>query len=112
MRAHVWIRMQRRDAWIAQGKRCAYCRGAIKEHEITADHVVARARGGTDEDNIVAACRDCNRAKGSKSVPKFKRLLRRKSGLPFDLALIRSRRRINLAGDRSVKRILASVGLV
>ena len=111
MRAHVWIRMQRRDAWIQQGKRCAYCRGAITEAEVTADHVVARARGGTDEDNIVAACQSCNAAKASLSVPKFKHLIRRQRGVDVDILVIRARRNINLAADRSVKRIRASVGL-
>ena len=111
MRPHVWIKLQKREAWLDQGKRCAYCHGEIAEAEVTADHVIARARGGTDKDNIVAACRACNRAKGSKSVPKFKHLIRRQRGVDLDILVIRARRNINLAADRSVKRIRASVGL-
>lgn len=43
---------------------CRYCRTA--EGELTIDHVLPIALGGTDEpDNLVAACRDCNYGKGS-----------------------------------------------
>lgn len=45
---------------------CRYCRSA--EGELTIDHVVPIALGGTDEsDNLVAACRDCNSGKASTS---------------------------------------------
>ena len=111
MRPHVWIKMQKREAWLDQGKRCAYCHGEIAENEITADHVVPRSKGGTDKDNIVAACQSCNAAKASLSVPKFKHLIRRQRGVDVDILVIRARRNINLAADRSVKRIRASVGL-
>ena len=43
---------------------CRYCRS--KDHELTVDHVVPVALGGTDKpDNLVAACRDCNAGKSS-----------------------------------------------
>lgn len=45
---------------------CRYCRS--KDHELTVDHVVPVALGGTDKpDNLVAACRDCNAGKSSTS---------------------------------------------
>ena len=38
------------------------------------DHVIPLARGGTnDADNIVLACRNCNRSKGSKTVAEWRR---------------------------------------
>ena len=51
-----------RDAW-----RCQYCTKKYKTHELTFDHVIPRSRGGrTTWENIVAACRTCNTAKGSR----------------------------------------------
>jgi hypothetical protein len=42
--------------------RCAYCSGPAT----TIDHVVPRSRGGTHSwENVVAACRPCNLAKGN-----------------------------------------------
>ena len=49
------------DSW---GCRCAYCGGAAQ----TLDHVRPRCRGGhTVVRNLIAACADCNRAKGSET---------------------------------------------
>lgn len=43
---------------------CRYCRS--KANEITIDHVVPIALGGSDDpNNLVAACRDCNYGKAS-----------------------------------------------
>lgn len=45
---------------------CRYCRS--REGQLTIDHVLPVALGGTDEpDNLVAACRDCNAGKASTS---------------------------------------------
>ncbi len=51
-----------RDEW-----KCQYCATDFKTHELTFDHVIPRSRGGgTNWENIVAACRGCNTVKGSK----------------------------------------------
>jgi 5-methylcytosine-specific restriction endonuclease McrA len=43
---------------------CRYCR--TTERELTIDHVLPIALGGSDEPtNLVTACRDCNMGKGS-----------------------------------------------
>lgn len=43
---------------------CRYCRS--KDGELTIDHVVPTALGGSDApDNLVAACKDCNSGKSS-----------------------------------------------
>jgi hypothetical protein len=45
---------------------CRYCRSTT--NELTIDHVVPVALGGTDDpSNLVAACRDCNSGKASSS---------------------------------------------
>lgn len=45
---------------------CRYCRS--KDNELTVDHVVPVALGGSDSpDNLVAACRDCNAGKSSSA---------------------------------------------
>jgi 5-methylcytosine-specific restriction endonuclease McrA len=50
-----------RDHW-----QCQYCGGSFDTPSLTFDHVIPRSRGGrTTWENIVAACKDCNLAKGS-----------------------------------------------
>jgi hypothetical protein len=47
---------------------CAYCGEPANE----VDHVISRKDGGTDDlDNLVAACRRCNLAKGAKNERVF-----------------------------------------
>lgn len=59
-------KLRKSDWWrarIAQGL-CHYCRKKFKADELTMDHVVAVARGGTStRGNVVPACRACNAAK-------------------------------------------------
>lgn len=51
-----------RDGWI-----CAYCRKALVGDDATVDHIVAKARGGTDHpDNLISCCRSCNASKGDR----------------------------------------------
>lgn len=51
-----------RDQW-----ECQYCGDLCKTHQLTFDHVIPRCKGGgTNWENIVAACRRCNTIKGSK----------------------------------------------
>lgn len=48
-------------AWIAIGQCCTYCERFLDEHEVTADHFIPLARGGSDwPENIVPACGACN----------------------------------------------------
>lgn len=54
-----------RDSWT-----CAYCGGEATE----VDHVDPRARGGaTTPANLVATCRCCNKAKGTRTPEEWKR---------------------------------------
>lgn len=58
------------DVFTRDGFRCRYCaRGPADGVLLEADHVVPRSEGGPDTmDNLVTACRDCNRGKSAKSV--------------------------------------------
>ncbi|MGF1514842.1 MAG: HNH endonuclease [Elainellaceae cyanobacterium] len=57
---HRW-KVYRRDRF-----RCVYCRKRVKYKQLTLDHVIPRALGGTNDiDNLVTACFECNSAKGS-----------------------------------------------
>lgn len=61
-------RVARRDGW-----RCHYCARPLGwGHESVSrpevEHLLPRVRGGSDRlSNVVLACGDCNRAKGSKT---------------------------------------------
>ena len=59
--ARPWNRT--RDTVLQRDRhRCHYCGAPATE----VDHVLPVARGGTDaQDNLVAACRNCNLAKGA-----------------------------------------------
>jgi HNH endonuclease len=51
------------------GFRCTYCGRSALEVVLEIDHVIPRARGGSDDDsNRTAACFDCNRGKGVEPV--------------------------------------------
>lgn len=57
------------------GLRCHYCDALMTYSEAQVDHVVAKARGGTDlPTNLVLACPRCNNLKGTTcySCPEFR----------------------------------------
>ena len=48
---------------------CVYCGAKSPDVTLECDHKIAVANGGTDDmENLVTACWDCNRGKGTKSV--------------------------------------------
>jgi len=50
---------------------CQYC-GVVMPPDLEVDHIVPRRRGGTDRpDNLVAACHECNQAKGGQTAAEF-----------------------------------------
>lgn len=64
-------------------RQCQYC-GVFTnfdgnpDHVPTADHIVSRARGGTDEwENLTLACHKCNSLKGDMTVDEFVEKLKR-----------------------------------
>ena len=101
-KAHAYVRAshsKRRDAangdsfttaqWLAlleyHGGRCAYCGSNVR---IEIDHRVPLIRGGTNTiENILPACRSCNRRKNQKTEEEFRALLQqeRRQGLGLGL---------------------------
>ncbi len=56
----------------AQHYPCTYCRTNLRRRALTIDHVVPRARGGTNaRTNVVLACWPCNGTKGDSPVEDF-----------------------------------------
>jgi 5-methylcytosine-specific restriction endonuclease McrA len=54
---------------------CFYCGCRLNEETATMDHVVPSCNGGgTDFENLVLSCRDCNRSKGALSAEEFKKM--------------------------------------
>lgn len=59
------IRLQVRD-----GSCCHYCKRY--KGKLTVDHKIPRSKGGSNDiSNLVLACYDCNREKGSKDYDKY-----------------------------------------
>ena len=96
LRAYVYHR---------DGGKCVYCgRKPGKDNPLTLDHIVPRAAGGTDRpDNITAACRQCNHAKGDQPAEHF--LHRR----PSALARIQAQLRKPLASATHVNIIIPTL---
>ena len=68
-------RMQVREYILQRdGRTCQYrqkCRGG-KDRKLELDHIVPESRGGAYRiSNLVTACRECNQAKGSRSIEEF-----------------------------------------
>jgi 5-methylcytosine-specific restriction endonuclease McrA len=56
---------QKNRLWREQGQECAYCKKKVRRKNATIDHIVPRARGGTNAvTNKVVTCRACNESKG------------------------------------------------
>jgi 5-methylcytosine-specific restriction endonuclease McrA len=57
----------RMNLFLRDDFRCQYCRAKLPPKDLTFDHVVPRVEGGgTNWENIVAACVGCNGKKGSR----------------------------------------------
>lgn len=53
-----------------QGGRCIYCGRAISLADATAEHIIARSQGGSDDEaNLAAACGPCNSRKWADEPP-------------------------------------------
>jgi hypothetical protein len=54
------------------GYQCRYCGARPPAVALVVDHVLAVARGGTDDpDNLIAACEGCNQGKGTAPAPRI-----------------------------------------
>jgi 5-methylcytosine-specific restriction endonuclease McrA len=74
------VRLCKREILRRDGYRCQYC--GRETSQLTIDHVVPRYRGGPHSwENLVAACPQCNRRKGGRTLAEARmELLRR----PFE----------------------------
>ncbi len=79
-RPHLHIRLCKREILRRDEFTCQYC-GQTTSH-LTIDHVVPRYRGGSFSwENLVAACPQCNRRKGGRTLQEAHMTLRRR---PFE----------------------------
>lgn len=60
--------LSRKNILLRDHNTCQYCGSIFPPQELTLDHVLPRARGGSSTwDNLVACCRRCNNRKGSQT---------------------------------------------
>lgn len=67
-RERAKVREAKKSRWWQQktsSGKCHYCGGVFKFKDLTMDHVVPLARGGTTSPgNVVPSCKACNKGKG------------------------------------------------
>jgi 5-methylcytosine-specific restriction endonuclease McrA len=74
------VRLSKREVLRRDGHRCQYC--GREGGDLTVDHVVPRHRGGEHSwENLVAACPQCNRRKGGRTLQEARMTLERE---PFE----------------------------
>lgn len=62
------IKFNRKNIWARDRFQCQYCGKKFPSSELTLDHVIPRAQGGTTcWENIVACCMDCNDKKRNRT---------------------------------------------
>lgn len=62
------IKFSRQNIFSRDKNKCCYCDEVFAFRELTYDHVLPRSKGGkTTWENIVAACKVCNRHKGQRT---------------------------------------------
>lgn len=73
----------RRGVLARDHETCQYCGIQPGRTNLTIDHVVPRSQGGlTMWENVVTACRDCNRKKGGRTPEEANMLLKTKPRQP------------------------------
>lgn len=66
--AHRSVKFSRINIFTRDGFKCQYCRRKFKTEDLTFDHVVPIAKGGTKTwQNIVTACWACNNRKSGRT---------------------------------------------
>ena len=62
------LRFNRRNLFARDGHCCQYCRRNLPTSQLSIDHVVPRSKGGgTNWENVVCCCKDCNTKKGGRT---------------------------------------------
>jgi 5-methylcytosine-specific restriction endonuclease McrA len=79
------VKLTKREVFRRDNYTCQYC-GRQTAH-LTIDHVTPRHRGGQHRwDNLVAACPNCNRRKGGRTVAEANMALRHRPAEPAPTA--------------------------
>lgn len=75
-----WLPQETRlEVYYAGSCRCHYCGVSLMVSAFEVDHKKCRYAGGTDDlANLVAACSECNEAKGVRDYRSFRYLLQKK----------------------------------
>ena len=72
------IKFSRLNVFLRDGFSCQYCGEKLPMRDLTYDHVLPRAQGGTTTwENIVTACRRCNERKADRTPQQAKMPLRK-----------------------------------
>ena len=100
-----WIRPEKRLAiYLRDRMTCVYCLRDLHDadpRDITLDHVVCRADGGSnDAANLVTACRTCNCSRQDKPLavfagPETRRMIRRNTARQLGRYLVLARAMIS-----------------
>lgn len=62
------VSFSRRNVFLRDKFRCQYCSVHLRERDLTLDHVIPKSQGGQRTwENLVTACRPCNRKKANLS---------------------------------------------
>jgi 5-methylcytosine-specific restriction endonuclease McrA len=73
----------RKNVYIRDGGRCAYCNRKVGLGNFTFDHIIPRVEGGIDcWENVVISCVKCNNQKDRMSLRKWGKKLLRKPYAP------------------------------
>lgn len=77
------VQFTRANIYARDNFTCQYCDGQFEAEDLTFDHVVPVAQGGTRGwENIVTSCEPCNRKKGARTPEEAGLTLRRKPQRP------------------------------
>lgn len=109
----MFIKVYREDSLRENEGQCTFCHDPLNYKNVTADHRHPKSKGGLNQKtNIVAACEPCNKAKGSMSEAKFRKLIKTfPSGQDMKFIMAWSRRKLNLQTNRSINNIKKYFGM-
>ena len=69
-------------------QRCAYCGCMLDDENATIDHIIPRAKGGTNcYENLFPACGKCNWMKTDMSIEEFRKFIIKKINAVFPIGL-------------------------
>ena len=75
MRKSHPVKYSKKAIFVRDNCQCQYCGKTLRHSQLTIDHIIPRAKGGTSCFlNCVTSCGPCNHSKGHKNVHEFKRL--------------------------------------